>query len=307
MQGGNGRAQSWSTFNRRQQTPPASSSPAPYLNPPITSTRSSSATLPSPKTGPRFRTILHPERQVDRELRQKLLQSRARLQSSFDAIADKYSSVPPEEDDEIDLETYVISTDNGHLKSLEARPFAEGSDYLGEAIEDDQDGIRLDPLRLQSEPVIGPELVEFGDDEDELGDWGDKSGLDAQYPVVEIENEWTADDLHDLDDFMRAEAARRKRFGEQPLPELERRGAPDSSPLRRLSHLVLGTSPEVEDGVMDELELPKGSRVNSGGRETVSSRSEPSLILSNFAILHQHHRPLHVIVNRVPLRAADLV
>ncbi|GMK55846.1 hypothetical protein CspeluHIS016_0209020 [Cutaneotrichosporon spelunceum] len=213
MQAGNGRAQSRSTFDRRQTTPATFSSPTTYLKPAVSSTRSSSITVPSPKTGPRFRTVLHPESHVDRELRQKLHNSRARLQSSFDAIAEKYASVLPEEDDEVDLGSFMILRDNGHLKSIEPRPFAEGSDYLGEAIEDDQDGIRLDVLRLQSDPVIGPELVEFGEEEDELGDWGDKSGLDAQYPVTEIENEWTVDDLHDLDDFLRAEAARRERYG----------------------------------------------------------------------------------------------
>lgn len=305
MYGPSGRAQSWSTFNHRQPTPVASSSPAPYLYPIVRPSRSSSVTVPSPKSGPRFRTAVRPERHDDRELRQKLSKSRLRLLSSFDAIADKYGSVPPEEDDEIDLFECDITKDNGHLESLEPRLFADGNDYVGEAIED-EDGIRLDLLRQQSEPVRGPEQIEFGDDEDELGDWGNKSGLDAQYPVVEIENDWTADDLNDLDEFMRAEAARRARYGEESLPVFERPSVA-SSPLRNLRHLVLDASPEVEEAVMDESELPKGSRVSSGGREAVSRHPERTLTISSFLVAHQLHHPSHTSAERVQPRGVDPV
>ncbi|KLT46462.1 hypothetical protein CC85DRAFT_298656 [Cutaneotrichosporon oleaginosum] len=270
MHGPSGRAQSWSVFDRRQPTPtPIASSPAPFSYPVEGPSRSSSVAYSSPQSGPRFKTVIHPEQYDERELRQKLLQSRARLQTSFDAIAEKYGSVPPEEDDEIDLFTGNVTKNRGHLLELEPRLFAEGSDYQDEAVEDDQDGIRLDQLRLHSEPVRGPDQIEFPEDEDELGDWGDKSGLDAQFPATEIEQEWTAEDLVDLEEFMRAEALRRARCGEEEL-EYERFQGASSSPLRNLSQLVLETSPEVEEvEVMDEPELYENSRVHSQRRVTL--------------------------------------
>ncbi len=307
MHGASGRAQTWSLFDRQPTPLASSSSPAPSLRPLAGPSRSSSVTFSSPTSGPRFRTILHPEDHDDRELRQKFLQSRSRLLSSFDAIAEKYGSVAPEEVDEIDLLKLDLSKRNGHLDALEPRLFAEGDDYLGEAVEDDHEGIRLDLLRLHSEPIRGPEQVEFGEDEDELGDWDDRSGLDAQFPLTEVENEWTAEDLHDLNEFMQAEEARRARFGEAPLSEGERVGGPSSSPLQRLSHLVRGASPEVEDDVMGESAMRKDSRVNIGSHEAVSNRPERTLITSIFTIPHQLRLLSHTFPKQVHPRAVDIV
>lgn len=285
MQGGSGRASSVSsTFDhwRPISRSGASSSPAPFALSHLIAgpSRSSSVTIPSPNTGPRFRTIVHPERHVDRELRHKLLQSRARLDSAFDAIAERYSSVQPEDDDEVDLWDFTIAKDRGALETLEARPFAEGSEFTGEAVEDDVDGVRFDTLRLQTPlPVMGPDKVQFGQDEDELGDWGENSGLDPQYPAFEIENDWTAEDLCDLDSFLRAEAARRERNGEEPLPPSERPSMfTASSPSRRLGRLAIEDLPSDEEDdedafehVLDESESRKGSRVVLAGKEKVST------------------------------------
>lgn len=288
MHGGSGRAQSFSAFERQRPSSPAlSSSPAPFQLSHLVAgpSRSSSVALPSPKSGPRFRTIVHPENHVDRELRHKLLQSRARLDTAFDAIAERYSSVHPEDDDEIDLWDLTIKKNRGAIDTLEPRLFAEGSDYLDEAVEDEVDGIRFDRLRMHTAPVLGPDKVQFGEDEDELGDWGEKSGLDPQYPIVEIENDWTTEDLCDLDQFLQAEAARRKRNGEEKLPASDPLDSiPSSSPLQRLRQLALeGSSDEADvgetsDDAMNPPQRPNRSSVASAGEDTVSTRHEYVLI-----------------------------
>lgn len=207
---------------------------------------------PSPTTGPRFRTAIHYRSWADQELKRKLHDSHLRLVDTFESIGQKYGSVPPEEDDEIDIFTGKITRDRGRLRSLEARPFAEGIQFFDEAVEDDGEP----PMRWHSEPVAGPESVIFGDDEDELGDWDERSGLDPQMPPQEIEQPWTREDLDDLDSFLRAEAASRersasrvresseasKRVSNTNLPQ-----APfSSSPSARLEDLFLDDTDEDE-------------------------------------------------------------
>lgn len=203
---------------------------------------------PSPTTGPRFRTAIHYRSYADQELKRKLHDSHLRLVDTFEAIGQKYGSVPLEEDDEVDIFTGQITRDRGRLKSLEARPFAEGLDYFGEAVEDEGEP----PRRWQSEPVTGPESVIFGDDEDELGDWDERSGLDPQMPPREIEQPWTTEDLDDLNSFLRAEAASRERSASRGIDndDLEARGQPSSrghlSSSSRLEDLFLDDSEEDE-------------------------------------------------------------
>lgn len=300
MQGGSERLPSYTAFDRRRQSSFASSSsPAPYQLPyPVAGpSRSSSVTVPSPKTGPRFRTIVHPEHRIDRELKQKLRASQARLQAEFDNIAEKYSSVQPEDDDEIDLWDFSIKKDRGVIDTLDERPFAEGSDFLGEAIEDEQDGL----ARFQTEPTMGPDKVQFPPDMDELGDWGENSGLDPQFPTVEIENDWTIEDLCDLDRFLQAEAERRERCGEEQLDPFVRPDTiPPSSPSRRMDNLALDDYTDEDDAFSDGIGPSHGrkdSRVAEDDATTVSSRPEHKLtISSNFIVAHPHHRhhpPLH--------------
>src|SRR5439155_22290914 len=52
-------------------------------------------------------------------LAQDRLTSRTKLQSTWENIIQKYSSIPSDEADEIDLESGEIVIDNGHLESLQ--------------------------------------------------------------------------------------------------------------------------------------------------------------------------------------------
>lgn len=234
---------------------------------------------PSPTTGPRFRTAIHYRSWADRELRRKLHDSHLRLVDTFDAIGQKYGSVPLEEDDEIDIFTGKITRDRGRLRSLESRPFAEGMEFFDEAIEDDGEAQK----RWHSEPVAGPESVVFGDDEDELGDWDERSGLDPQMPPPEIEQPWTTEDLEDLNAFLRAEAASRERSASRgvdynyadsqlrPSRTAKQQAQPESSPSARLEDLFLQESDE------DEL-LLTGGQPESDWEDVTPSQSAQSSV-----------------------------
>jgi len=78
------------------------------------------------------------------------LVSRSKLRSTWEDLIAKYSSVPDDEADEVDLETGEIIVDHGHLKSLQDSvlwdPLDSDPDEEGE-----DDVPRLSPLRTKQE------------------------------------------------------------------------------------------------------------------------------------------------------------
>lgn len=135
------------------------------------------------------------------ELRKKRHESVQRLKSTWELINEKYGSVLPEEDDEIDLRRCKIVKDRGYLRRQDRREFGEMSD-----LEDEE----------ESSILGGPETVAFDSDEDELGDWEGRSGLDLQMPEPEEEPpppKRTQEDDEDLKSFLRAESERRLALG----------------------------------------------------------------------------------------------
>lgn len=139
-------------------------------------------------------------RRYDERIRKKRYESVQRLKSAWELLLEKYGTVQVEDDDEIDLMTGEVVRNRGRLLELEPREFGQVSDGEYES-EDDELG------------------TAFDSDEDELGAWDERSGLDNQdeeeepppAPVVR----WTVDDQADLDVFLRLEKERRKRAGEE--------------------------------------------------------------------------------------------
>ncbi|WWD21303.1 hypothetical protein CI109_105787 [Kwoniella shandongensis] len=172
-----------------------------YSRPPLSS--SSRSSTPLYPNGARFRSgsVFSREQFKKEEISRKRQESRNRLRSTWDLLFEKYRDV--EDDDEIDLVTGEVVKDRGRLRAVAGRDF-------GEISESDEDG-------EGSSALDGPEVFEFESDEDEIGDWDDRSGLDPQLPDsedVEEEEEqrpaWTTDDQHDYEEFMRAEAMRKR-------------------------------------------------------------------------------------------------
>ncbi|ODO06722.1 hypothetical protein I350_04081 [Cryptococcus amylolentus CBS 6273] len=166
----------------------------------IASSRSSTPLIAS--HGPRIirsGSVFSKEQWKKEEISRRRQESRDKLKSSWDVLFDKYKDV--EDDDEVDLLTGRIVKDRGSLRSL-LRPMHFGEDVDG----DDEDS-----------SVNGNH--EFESDEDELGDWEGRSGLDSQLPeyesVVDSGPAWTTEDDEDFREFMRAEERRKTMYGDE--------------------------------------------------------------------------------------------
>ena len=146
---------------------------------------------------------------ADEDLQKKRHESVQRLRSTWELINEKYGSILPEDDDEIDLKRWRVVKDRGRLRNQERREFG---------------GFE------EEDPVLdGPERFEFDSDEDELGAWDHRSGLDLQ--VLEVEKRKstpsrTLEDEDDLRSFLGAEAARKLAIGDD---DDDARGSASSS------------------------------------------------------------------------------
>ncbi|WVQ93089.1 hypothetical protein IAU59_000153 [Kwoniella sp. CBS 9459] len=141
----------------------------------------------------------------DAEIRRKRVESVTRLRTAWDLINEKYGSVALEDDDEIDLRTGEIVRDRGKLRDFVRREFGEVSDT------DEGDDVA-------SSVIGGQDTADIDSDEDELGGWENKSGLDPQefeHPLVQEDfKPWdTAEDLEDLKEFYKLEAERARAAG----------------------------------------------------------------------------------------------
>lgn len=135
-------------------------------------------------------------RRREEKLKKERLEKAQRLRSTWDLLLEKYGRFLPEEDDEVDILTGRVTKDRGHVRSLRTYDFGDISLSEPEPVENN---------------VGGPESAAFDSDEDELGDWGDRSGLDLQVsPVKDLRRRvWTVEDEDDLQAFMRAESGRK--------------------------------------------------------------------------------------------------
>lgn len=176
-----------------------------FSTPGLSRFRSCSAALPGSGGNDRDR---------DERIRRQKAEAFERHKSTWEQLLDKYENADPEEDDEIDLVTGKVVTDRGHLRSLEVTDF--GADvWRGEGeggSDDDEEMMRS--LRARSSSTMGPDMVQFDSDEDELGDWGDRSGLDEQVIAREVTPEEDPEQRRQdellLAQFLQAEAARRE-------------------------------------------------------------------------------------------------
>jgi hypothetical protein len=130
-----------------------------------------------------------------------------------------------------------VIRDRGVLRNLEVMEFGMG----GESDEE----IRGEDER---EATLGPEMVQFESDEDELGEWGERSGLDPQEDE-ESEEEVREDPVERrrddelLAEFMRAEGIRRAEYDK----ELEEKRA-NGGVVRSLYESELEPEEEVSEG-----------------------------------------------------------
>ena len=184
------------------------------------------------------------------KLQKERYESALRLQTTWEALAEKYGSIPPEEDDEVDLRTGKIVKDRGKLRELEAREFGE----------------------LQDEP--GYEGWEFDSDEDEIGVWDERSGLDEQFPkYMAAEKAWTKEDENDLASFLRAEAARRRAQGSAESEDTEEDSAAQLS--SRMEARETTTTPRIESLVSDDQSSSSSGDDLAAGLVSPSSSPRP--------------------------------
>ncbi|KAL1407597.1 hypothetical protein Q8F55_007030 [Vanrija albida] len=209
-----------------------------------------SSPLAGPSTGPRFRSISRDPSRRENKFQRAREASQRRLYDAWDAISAKYAAIRPEDDDEVDIYTGRITVDRGRLRALEAREFADGL----------SDGSDLEEAEDDPAPQ-GPEAAYFGPEEDELGDWDDRSGLDVQEPPEEVEEEWTVEDEMDLRAFHAAEARLRGSEG-YPEPATTTRASvfKDKRKIPSLEDLFLDSESETVDSDGDQGE--RGSVAN---------------------------------------------
>ncbi|WWC98099.1 hypothetical protein V866_004990 [Kwoniella sp. B9012] len=164
--------------------------------------------------GARFRSqsVLSTSQREDELINRKRLDSFHKLKSSWDLLKEKYGSISLEDDDEIDLRTGKVVKDRGRLRDYVGREFGEIPISDNET-QTDGDG--------ESKGEGG---YEIDSDEDEIGLWDERSGLDPQVtepPLLwEMENKlrrtksWVSEeDQDDLKEFLSLEAQRNRLLG----------------------------------------------------------------------------------------------
>lgn len=137
-----------------------------------------------------------------------------RLFDTWNEISEKYGTIAPEEDDEVDLITGEITCDRGRIRDLKPRAFAEGVNF------DFED----DGLEEEDEEVFGDESeVSVLPLEEENTPEPDPPAFEEDAPLSQ-EQPWTAEDDRDLREFLYVERMRRRATGEasqQEVAELE--------------------------------------------------------------------------------------
>ncbi|WVN85934.1 uncharacterized protein L203_101091 [Cryptococcus depauperatus CBS 7841] len=164
----------------------------------------------------RSASVFSREQWKKEEFSRKRQESREKLKTSWDLLFEKYKNV--EDDDEIDLRTGEIVKDRGRLRSIQPRPFGKNVGLVSDDEGSVEDGL---------------DMCEFDSDEDELGGWGNKSGLDPQEPEWELieptSRPWTKEDEQDFEEFLKAEENSRVQFSPDEGDEGRNRHGPRES------------------------------------------------------------------------------
>lgn len=233
------------------------------------------------------------DEQIKAELDRKRSESVRKLKSTWEQISEKYGKIQVEDDDEIDIYTGQIVRDRGRIQRMkEERDFGV---FLSEDEADAED---------ENSSFI------FDEDEDELGAWDARSGLDRQWASDQEdgpkEPPWTVEDDKDLQEFLRMEQARKETMGEasgsEDEPEVDgkdrrpspRRHGPKSDTDSNGSHSSLPVRSRrypISDDSDDEL-LARTSDAEEGTRVTYvdSSEDEADLPVSEDCS-NQRHPP----------------
>ena len=169
--------------------PPTDSGPA---------SRASTPSIPrAPRAGASFNSITDKRR--NEIVNKHRHESAQRLKTAWERLLEKYGHIRPEDDDEIDLATgKVVKYRAGLLEFRE-----DGGELPGEESDETESG----------------SLAQYESDEDELGGWDDRSGLDDQglegfreeeKKAVRPWNEEDPFDRQDREEFLRMEALRNR-------------------------------------------------------------------------------------------------
>lgn len=222
-----------------------------------------------PTSGPAFRTLWQPSSIEDALLTRARLASERRLMSNWEYIFEKYSSIPPEEEDEVDLFSGEVLLDRGHLRGMKtAHAFATD---LGPDLDTAHE------LGLAPPKICGPESVLFPPDKDELGDWGEHSGLPEQIvqelpsPVVRVT--WTLEDEIDLEAFLEVNAKLYTASGRRPGTKSALRRCPRSLP--DIAALRLASKPRLLGARSECSSKGRSDAEGSAGQQDGESDREP--------------------------------
>ncbi|KZO95625.1 hypothetical protein CALVIDRAFT_164877 [Calocera viscosa TUFC12733] len=210
--------------------------PAPFR---VTDYRGSTTITETPRKRRRvtYSSEVHTFASPANDLSTHRMEATMRLQNCWWSLVEKYST-PLDEDDEVDVFTGRVVRDRGIVRRME-KTYEIGDllmgNYLGDG--DDTEGseewssarprprphVRPDGRDRQGSPLEGEgntseDEVALSEDlsEDELGLWGEASGLDYQYRIVPpFSAQLDSEDERDLHEFEEAEKALRARFGPQ--------------------------------------------------------------------------------------------
>lgn len=215
----------------RSLTPNTSSSsskffPIPRASSPCSLLLPSHASLAS---HPQYRALLRPQDDLHAERYQKSVQ----LLTKWERIAELYTTVDPEDDEEVDVMTGEIIYKGKKIDRLEPEapwerdPFVLAA-WRGDVDRRDEETASVitttttrsnDPLEGNCDKVKGNAFYVGDGDWDTLDFWGDDSQMDIQVdhlPKVwkAQTRPWSKDDQDELEAFLKAESQRRKWHGD---------------------------------------------------------------------------------------------
>ncbi|KZT56603.1 hypothetical protein CALCODRAFT_313454 [Calocera cornea HHB12733] len=212
----------------------------PFFPPPFRVTAYAGATTTTTETPRKRRRItyssdVHTFTSPANDLSTHRMEATLRLQNCWWSLVEKYST-PLDEDDEVDVFTGRVVRDRGFVRRLE-KTYEIGDllmgSYLGDGddTEESEEGSYAGKTahlqaagRYRGESSAdgggnsSEDDVALSEDlsDDELGLWGEESGLDYQYRIVPpLSAQLDSEDERDLKEFEEAEMALRARFGAQ--------------------------------------------------------------------------------------------
>ncbi|WRT69196.1 uncharacterized protein IL334_006180 [Kwoniella shivajii] len=196
--------------------------------------------------GARFRSssVITSSQKSDEEFMRQRRESVNKLKSSWDLLNEKYGMINLEDDDEIDLRTGKIIKDRGRLRNIEKRDFGElssNNEDEGEYDDDEDDGA--------SSSILSGARYEVESDEDEMGLWDERSGLDPQIldPPLLLDEDDDANDAIDDQERRKSRAQPKPKMTEQDHDDLKEFLKMEAERNRLMNEVSLSDLDDVDD------------------------------------------------------------